>query len=78
MLRFLMKPYKGRLFTLIASNVIYFPTTTDELLGTEKWRLAPSLGVVWDPLPHFFFAPLYFHQFSYPGADSRADIHVRV
>jgi len=51
------------------------PTATDDVLGAEKWQLAPNATVAFF-LPHnLIFAPSYKHTFGFAGDDDRADIH---
>ncbi len=52
------------------------PTASDEMLGTGKWILSPSLTLAFFLPGSLIFAPAYKHGFSFAGDDDRADIHV--
>jgi len=68
-------PYATRKMGLALGADLTTPTATQDVLGTEKWQLAPSLTAAFF-LPHsVIFAPAYKHGFSFAGEDDRADIH---
>ena len=53
--------------------VLHLPTATDDLLGTEKWGLGPSLVIVKQE-GSYTYGLLVNHIESVAGADDRADL----
>jgi hypothetical protein len=50
-------------------------TITFQDIGTGKFRAAPFAGFVYAFDPSFLIAPIYQHEFSFAGDESRAAIH---
>ena len=68
-------PYVTKKMGVALAADFTVPTATDDVLGAEKWQLAPSVTVAFF-LPHnLIFAPAYKHGFSFAGNEDRADIH---
>lgn len=44
-------------------------------IGTGKFRVAPFAALVYAFDPSFFIAPVYQHEFSFAGDETRANIH---
>ncbi len=50
-------------------------TITFQDIGTGKFRVAPFVAGVYAFDKTFFFAPVYQHEFSFAGDETRANIH---
>lgn len=57
-----------------AGPVFLLPTGTDELLGTEKWGIGPSVVVLKQTPAGMTYGVLANHLWSVAGDDDRADI----
>jgi hypothetical protein len=67
-------PYATKTMGVALGTDLVLPTATDDVLGSEKWQLAPSVTVAFF-LPHnLIFAPAYKHGVSLAGEERRADI----
>ncbi len=62
----------------LVGSEFWFPTATDDVLGTEKFRIAPMITPIWDlgfwPAPGAFMALMNFYEFDAFGETSRGDI----
>jgi hypothetical protein len=62
----------------LIQSEMWFPTATDERLGSEQFQLAPGFTYVRDigawPAPGAFFALMNFYQFDVFGDDNRDDV----
>lgn len=65
----------GHKLDLGAKLETMLPTATDDVLGTGKWQISPSVFVVYPASKSFFAALAYKHYYSLLGADSRNDIN---
>lgn len=54
--------------------VFSFPTATDEILGTKKWSIGPSVVILTMPTP-WVFGVLVNNLWSVAGDEERADIN---
>jgi len=68
-------PYATKTMGLALGADLTTPTATQDVLGAEKWQLAPSLTAAFFLPRNVIFAPAYKHGFSFAGEDGRADIH---
>ena len=53
---------------------LVFPTATDEVLGSEKWSVGPSVVVLTMPGP-WVLGSLFSNTWSVAGSDDRADVN---
>ncbi|MBR2865331.1 MAG: transporter [Elusimicrobiaceae bacterium] len=51
------------------------PTATDDVLGSGKWQISPSVFAVYPVSKSFFAAVGYKHYYSLTGENNRADIN---
>jgi hypothetical protein len=54
--------------------MIGFPTATDDTLGSEKWKIGPSVVLLAQPKP-WTVGVLFGNLWSFAGNDDRADIN---
>ena len=63
---------------LLTGFELWWPTASEDLLGTGKWQVAPHLTAVIDLAPGVFLASMNFWRTSFAGDDDRADIDLYV
>jgi hypothetical protein len=75
-LRFLAVPYVTNKWGIAAGLEAYFPTATNDLLGTGRYALRPQVFAGFFGLlgKNSIFAPGYLYLFDVGGDDDRADI----
>ena len=71
---FFFSPNRTQPFIWGAGPVLLIPTATDELLGSEKLGLGPTV-VVLKQQGHWTYGALWNHIWSVAGADDRADVN---
>lgn len=68
-------PYATKKMGLALGADVTMPTASDDLLGSEKWQVGPSVTVAFFLPNNLIFAPAYKHGVSFAGESSRADIN---
>jgi hypothetical protein len=71
---FFFSPNKTEPFIWGVGPALLIPTATDELLGTEKFGLGPTVVVLKQQGP-WTFGALWSHIWSVAGADDRTDVN---
>lgn len=73
--QFVYLPYLTRKFAFATGSGLYFPTATDQRLGTGKWTIAPVVAPVWFIQRKGFFLVKLQDYVSVAGDDRRRDLH---
>ena len=71
---FFLMPRSSRFAIFGIGPTISFPTATDETLGTEKWRVGPSVAVISMP-GRWVFGAVVTNLWSVGGDSNREDIN---
>ncbi len=83
-MRLLIPFYQGEIFGkpvgLLTGAELWFPTASDDLLGTGKWQVAPHLTAVIDIAKDkgIFLASMNFWRTSFAGDGDREDIELYI
>jgi len=71
---FFLMPRSSRFAIFGIGPTVSFPTATDETLGTEKWRVGPSVAVISMP-GRWVFGTVVTNLWSVGGDSNREDIN---
>jgi len=75
--QFLYLPYLSKRFALAVGSGMFFPTATDQTLGSGKWKVAPLVAPVWFIQPRKgYFLVKFQSVHSFAGSDTRPDTNV--
>ena len=73
--RALFRVWQSPHFSVVVGTELTFPTATDPLLGTQKYRVSPLAALVFQ-YRNFLFVPVYQQVISYAGNVDRNEINI--